>query len=507
MDADRNMLDARRRDWGTGVVVHAKEQRILSKGIYKNSVEHKYSYNAVQYKIPAYGWSSTKDHIGVWFINPTIEYLSGGAVQAGTGLPLRRQRQPRPDHPRLLARQPLRRRRAVQHRRRARSGTRSSARSSSTVNSLDKPTPTTPADLDTLAATAGNPTVPPPGTTTPTRLVAGRARPGEEGKRQVALRLGQRRGLSAQERARHRDRPARARTIRRRPPTEDCPHLTVGLPHPDLPPAAPVMRPPASGNGNAVDDWDARRASTTSSGTTAPRTARSPSPTSAPAPTRCTPLPTACSANSPRPTSPSRPARRSTWASSTGSRCATASRSGRSATPTAPADKFYKGDGANYWLWGWACATPLLFPNDITYTIGKSDYHKDWFFEQVPHGDQPGVGQPRGEGPRQPALRLGEGGVAGPLPADRHSRPVGIYGRGRATTWTIKFNMTKPAQGQAALRVALAGADGTRRAGRRRSTARASAASATAQSGQCPHDHHQRPALQHQQGRLAANTP
>ena len=27
-----------------------------------------------------------------------------------------------------------------------------------------------------------------------------------------------------------------------------------------------------------------------------------------------------------------------------------------------------------------------LFPNDITYTIGKSDYHKDWFFEQVPHG-------------------------------------------------------------------------------------------------------------------------
>ena len=32
-------------------------------------------------------------------------------VQAGTGLPFRRQRQPRPDHPRLLARHPLRRRR------------------------------------------------------------------------------------------------------------------------------------------------------------------------------------------------------------------------------------------------------------------------------------------------------------------------------------------------------------------------------------------------------------
>jgi len=79
VDKDRNMLECTPADWGAGVVVHAKEQRILSTGYYKNSVEHKYSYNAVQYKIPAYGWSSTKDHVGVWFINPTTEYLSGGA--------------------------------------------------------------------------------------------------------------------------------------------------------------------------------------------------------------------------------------------------------------------------------------------------------------------------------------------------------------------------------------------------------------------------------------------
>ena len=79
VDADRNMLECTPQDWGAGVVIHAKEQRILSTGLYKNSVEHKYSYTAVQYKIPAFGWSSTKDHIGVWFINPTIEYFSGGA--------------------------------------------------------------------------------------------------------------------------------------------------------------------------------------------------------------------------------------------------------------------------------------------------------------------------------------------------------------------------------------------------------------------------------------------
>jgi rhamnogalacturonan endolyase len=35
-----------------------------------------------------------------------------------------------------------------------------------------------------------------------------------------------------------------------------------------------------------------------------------------------------------------------------------------------------------------------------------------------------------------------------------------VYGRGRATTWTIKFDMDHAPAGQAALRVALAGADG-----------------------------------------------
>ena len=65
VDADRNMLMSATQDLRAGVVIHAKEQRILARGIYKNSVEHKYSYCAVMYKLPAYGWSSTKDHIGV----------------------------------------------------------------------------------------------------------------------------------------------------------------------------------------------------------------------------------------------------------------------------------------------------------------------------------------------------------------------------------------------------------------------------------------------------------
>jgi len=46
VDADRNMLMCDNQDLRAGVVIHAKEQRILSTGIYKNSVEHKYSYCA-----------------------------------------------------------------------------------------------------------------------------------------------------------------------------------------------------------------------------------------------------------------------------------------------------------------------------------------------------------------------------------------------------------------------------------------------------------------------------
>jgi rhamnogalacturonan endolyase len=81
VDADRNMPMCSNEDERNGVEIHAKEQRILSAGIYKNSVEHKYSYCAEMYKLPAYGWSSINDHIGIWFINPSNEYLGGGPTR------------------------------------------------------------------------------------------------------------------------------------------------------------------------------------------------------------------------------------------------------------------------------------------------------------------------------------------------------------------------------------------------------------------------------------------
>ena len=158
VDKDRNMLEAAPTDWGTGVVVHAKEQRIMSKGVYKNSVEHKYSYSGMQYVTKAYGWSSTKNHIGVWFINPTIEYLSGGPTRIDLDAHFGDNGNPTPIildywHSGHY------------------DGTRTNIAAGEEwnkvigpifiyVNSLDHPQPTTQAELDTLKATEGNPTVP-----------------------------------------------------------------------------------------------------------------------------------------------------------------------------------------------------------------------------------------------------------------------------------------------------------------------------------------------------------
>jgi rhamnogalacturonan endolyase len=122
--------------------------------------------------------------------------------------------------------------------------------------------------------------------------------------------------------------------------------------------------------------------------------------------------------------------------------------------PDRTGDKFYKGNGSNYWLWGWYVRYGDLFPNDITCTIGKSDYHKDWFFEQVPHALSDAWKNPEAKDP----LNQRFGWVKTATGQEDMWNPIG---QGRATTWTIKFNMDKATQGQAFLRVALAGSDST----------------------------------------------
>ena len=111
--------------------------------------------------------------------------------------------------------------------------------------------------------------------------------------------------------------------------------------------------------------------------------------------------------------------------------------------PNRNGSEFFKGDGTTGSGAG-ACAIRCLFPNDITYTVGKSDCHKDWFFEQVPHGESDGLAESRGEGSRQPALWLGEG-------RDRRRGHVAARsaGAGRppgpsSSTWTRPCKARRP---------------------------------------------------------------
>ena len=81
IDEERHRIMPTPADWHQGTPLNLKEARRLTTGRYAGQVEHKYDYSAVQFDIPAFGWSGSTDRLGIWFVNPTIEYLSGGATK------------------------------------------------------------------------------------------------------------------------------------------------------------------------------------------------------------------------------------------------------------------------------------------------------------------------------------------------------------------------------------------------------------------------------------------
>lgn len=81
VDSNRNMEAITAYDWDHGTVLNFPEARRMNTGLYRGQVEHKYDYTANQFDTPAWGWSSTAKHLGVWLINPTTEYLSGGPTK------------------------------------------------------------------------------------------------------------------------------------------------------------------------------------------------------------------------------------------------------------------------------------------------------------------------------------------------------------------------------------------------------------------------------------------
>jgi rhamnogalacturonan endolyase len=78
IDAQRNAPMPNGYDWDKGTDLNMKEARRLTTGVKNGIAEHKYDYCVDQFDAPAFGWSSTKQHVGIYFINPSMEYLSSG---------------------------------------------------------------------------------------------------------------------------------------------------------------------------------------------------------------------------------------------------------------------------------------------------------------------------------------------------------------------------------------------------------------------------------------------
>jgi rhamnogalacturonan endolyase len=86
--------------------------------------------------------------------------------------------------------------------------------------------------------------------------------------------------------------------------------------------------------------------------------------------------------------------------------------------PNRSASEFRHGD--EYWQWGLYQKYATEFPQDVDFTIGKSDWHRDWNYAQPPRIDS-------------------RGKVEGP------------------STWRINFDLPKAPTGKATLRLAIAG--------------------------------------------------
>ena len=486
VDADRNMLECAPTDWGNGVVVHAKEQRILTKGPYKNSVEHKYSYSGVQYKTPAYGWSSTKDHIGIWFINPTVEYLSGGPTKLELDCHFGDNDDPDPiildywegghydggSTARIAA---------------GEEWTRVIGPIFVYVNSLTKPKQPSTADLATFATTAGNPTIPPAWTKNANALFQDALTQAQKQKAQWPYDWVN--GVDYP----HKDQrgTVTGRIVLNDPQakTTRLPHLIVGLAHTDG--GTNSFRGGFGGGDVGFTNGAAGTSNNISGGGRFGGfrggfggRGRS-GPPDGIHDARYYQFWNDGSQNGKFTIPNIRPGTYTLHAFADGvlgefiqtNIVVEAGkpfdlgkldwkpvRYGRQlwdiGYPDRTGGKFFKGDGPNFWLWGWNLRYALLFPNDITYTIGKSDYRKDWFFEEVPHATNFAFINPAAKDPANQRFGWVKAESLDQYPQSNQRGPWNIYGRGRTTVWTVRFNIKKPVQGQAALRVALAGVDG-----------------------------------------------
>lgn len=81
IDELRNQKLPSPEDWQNGAAMNLKEVRKMTTGEQMGKIEHKYAYSGMLGELGAYGWAGTKSQLGVWMINPSMEYIAGGPTK------------------------------------------------------------------------------------------------------------------------------------------------------------------------------------------------------------------------------------------------------------------------------------------------------------------------------------------------------------------------------------------------------------------------------------------
>jgi len=392
VDNNRNKQMASGSDWDQGTQLNMKEARLLNSGIYRGQVEHKYDYSIIQFNSPAFGWSSTTKHIGFWFINPTDEFLSGGPTKVELSCHLDDNS---PGYPTILDYwRGTHYGGSVLNVDAGENWTKVVGPIFVYVNSLAHPTDSTKDNALALWQDA-NAQAAKENAQWPYDWVLGVDYPHAAERGNVTGQL-----------------------VLNDPqaPGAKLPNLLVGLAYPDVHAGTGSAQ---SGRAGGVD-WqnDAKHyefwVRGNADGTfTIPKVRPGTYELHAFADGvlgEYNQQPVTVTAGQ------TLDLGKINW---------TPVRFGKQlwdiGIPNRSGSEFYGGD--NYWHWGWYVHYAKLFPNDVNFTIGQSDFHKDWFFEQVPHGS-----------------------------ADNADG----QGQGRATPWKINFTLPDaPESGKAVLRLAI----------------------------------------------------
>lgn len=124
--------------------------------------------------------------------------------------------------------------------------------------------------------------------------------------------------------------------------------------------------------------------------------------------------------------------------------------------PNRNASEFAKASEANQN--GMGIIYAKLFPNDVNYVIGQSDFRKDWYFQHVPHATDAMIAAADAPPAPPPPPAANADGAAGRGGRGRGGRGAGGPPQvGRASPWTISFELPNVPSGKATLRVAIAG--------------------------------------------------